>query len=129
MRAYPDAPVVFVFDRDFLTSAQFAFHRLFFLYESVLDVFAARPAPDSCGVCLGAVVDEVGAFARLRGASRIVTTETLGTRFAEYKAQLGAEFTVEALLVPLLVASDPQTAPRRFTGWWRDVESEAFRAG
>lgn len=124
---YPDAPVVFVFDRHFLHEAQFAFHRLFFLYESVLDVFASRGKPDQCQIRLGVVIEEVRAFARERSAQTIATTETLGERFAEYKTELGRDFRVEALPVPQLVASDPARTPRRFSVWWRGIEEDALR--
>ncbi len=124
---YPDAPVVFVFDRNFLHEAQFAFHRLFFLYESVRDVFASRGKPERCQIRLGAVIEEVRTFARERNAQTIATTETLGERFAEYKTDLGRDFRVEALPVPQLVPSDPARTPRRFSVWWRGVEEDALR--
>jgi len=127
LRRYPDAPVVFVFDRPFLQEAQFAFHRLFFLYESVGDVFAARNRPDLCQIRLGSVMDEVRGFALERGAKTIATTETLGERFAEYKTDLRRDFRVEALPVPQLVPTDPARAPRRFSAWWRMVEEDALR--
>ena len=126
MQSYPDAPVVFVFDEDFLGAAGLAFHRLFFLYESVMDVFASRP-PDTCSVRRGRIVSEVTDFARSHGAKRIVTTDTIGDRFAEYLNELEAEgFVAEALPVPSLVPYTGE-APKRFSSWWREVESEAFR--
>ena len=124
--SYPDAPTVFVFDEDFLSRAHLAFHRLFFLYEAVMDVFASRP-PNSGSIRRGRVVEEVAAFARAYGAKRIVTTDTIGDRFAAYLDELEAEgFMVESLPVPMLV-SYAGDAPKRFSSWWREVESEAFR--
>ncbi|MBC8140942.1 MAG: deoxyribodipyrimidine photo-lyase [Armatimonadetes bacterium] len=127
MRAFPGAPVVFVFDEDFLRTLQFGFGRLAFIYESVMDVFAAR-AEGSCSVRRGVVLEEVIAFARDRGATRIITTQTVGDRFAGYVAELeNAGFTVRALDVPELVAyPNAARAPKRFSAWWREVEGEAL---
>ncbi len=125
---YPDAPVVFVFDEPFLSSAKLAFHRLFFIYESVLDVFASRP-PGTCSIVRGTVVNEVVAFAKARSATHIVTTDTIGDRFAEYLNELENEgFAVEALPVASLIPhADGARIPKRFSVWWRDVETAAFK--
>ncbi|MEI6431740.1 MAG: hypothetical protein WCP07_06140, partial [bacterium] len=73
MTRYPDAPVVFVFDEDFLSEAQFAFHRLFFLYESVVEIFKERTAAGRvCSLRRGNVVAEVRAFAQQWKAETIV---------------------------------------------------------
>ena len=127
MQAHPDAPVVFVFDTDFLQSLHFSFGRLQFIYESVMDVFAARPE-GSCSVRLGAVVEEVQAFAREHGTAHVVTTQTVGERFAEYVDELEAGgLTVSAHTVPELVAyPNAARAPKRFSSWWREVEEEAL---
>ena len=123
---YPHAPVVFVFDEPFLREAGFAFHRLFFLYESVMDVFAAR-APHRCSIRLGKVTDEVIAFARENHSRRIVTTDTIGDRFEEHLSELeSVGFTVEAIPVPSLVPYDARYAPKRFSSWWREVEADAL---
>lgn len=127
MRLYPNAPVVFVFDEDFLRDMQFGFGRLAFIYESVMDVFAARP-DGSCSVRRGKIIAEVTAFAREHGATRIVTTKTVGARFAEYVTELKkAGFTVRTVDVPELVAYPNATrTPKRFSAWWREVENEAL---
>ncbi|MBC8101133.1 MAG: hypothetical protein H7Z41_00915 [Cytophagales bacterium] len=124
---YPDAPVVFVFDEAFLGPAGLAFHRLFFLYEAVVEVFAARE-PGTCSVRRGSVTDEVVAFAREHRARRIVTTDTIGDRFAEYLESLEAHgLPVETIPVPSLVPYDGRRAPKRFSAWWREVEADALR--
>lgn len=126
LAAHPNAPIVFVFDETFLASAKLAFHRLFFLYESVMDVFQSRPA-GTCCIVRGTVVDEVTAFAKAHSATHIVTTATIGDRFAEYLEELEAQgFVVEALPVPSLVSYDGARVPKRFSVWWRDVETAAL---
>jgi hypothetical protein len=125
LKAYPDAPVVFVFDEDFLRDRQFAFHRLFFLYESVVEVFQTRGGV--CSIRKGEVVAEVSAFAREHGATTIATTRTVGSRFAAYQTELGKVARVQAFRVPSLVVSDAATVPRRFSAWWRGVEEQALR--
>ena len=128
--AYPDAPAVFVFDTDFLSSARFAFHRLFFIYESVAEIFAERHARGIvCSLRRGRVVDEVLDFARAHDADVIVTTDTLGDRFAEYRDEMSATIRVDALPVPDLVAYDAARVPRRFSAWWREVEGQALGGG
>ncbi|GAB4467749.1 MAG: hypothetical protein OHK0029_39770 [Armatimonadaceae bacterium] len=121
---YPNAPVVFVFDEPFLQEAQFAFHRLFFLYESVLDLFETRGG--ICSVRRGNVVQEVASFAEEHGATVVATTQTPGERFASYRQELAQQFRVQALPVPLLVPYDAERVPKRFSAWWREVENEAL---
>jgi hypothetical protein len=122
---YPDAPVVFVFDEPFLRESQFAFHRLFFLYEAVMEIFATRKGV--CSVRRGDVVDEVSAFAQEQGATRLVTTQTLGDRFTGYVAAIGRTVPVVAVPVPSLVPYDAANVPRRFSAWWREVEKTAMQ--
>lgn len=123
---YPDAPVVFVFDEEFLAESRFAFHRLLFLYESVLDVFASRPA-GTCSIRRGRVVDEVLAFAKERGAKEIITTETLGGRFGRYREAVGRVIPVRAMHVPRMIPYEAWKVSRRFSGFWREVEQDALR--
>ena len=128
LAAYPNAPVVFVFDEPFLREANLSFHRIQFLYESVMDVFAARPA-GTCTLLRGAVPDEVRDLARSHGASLVATTQTVGARFAEYKQTLeGDGLRVRAYPVRELVTyPDVERVPKRFSAWWREVEGEALR--
>lgn len=121
----PDAPVVFVFDEDFLLERRLAFHRLFFLYESVTEIFASRAAP--CSLRRGNVVAEVRAFAERFGAEGIVTTATLGARFATYCDELTTTHPIAALPVPSLISYDAERVPNRFSAWWRQVEQDALR--
>lgn len=118
---------MFVFDEPFLRGTRFGFGRLAFLYESVMDVFAARPA-GTCSIRLGEVVAEVRAFAAERGASRIATTQTVGDRFAEYLAELRENgLRVRAYPVQELVPyPDVDCVPKRFGAWWREVEESAL---
>lgn len=124
---YPDAPVIFVFDETFLREAGLAFHRLFFIYESVTEIFAAR-APGTCTLRRGNVTEEVASFARQHETRRIITTETIGDRFAEHVQEMeAAGLAVRAVPVPSLVAYEGGRVPKRFSVWWRDVEAEALR--
>jgi antitoxin (DNA-binding transcriptional repressor) of toxin-antitoxin stability system len=62
-------------------------------------------------------------------ARHIVTTDTLGDRFAEYLDELEAGgLTVEAVPVPSLVPYDARRAPKRFSGWWREWKRTHFAA-
>ena len=119
MTEHPDAPVIFVFDEDFLTEAQFAFHRLFFIYESVINVFGERGG--ICSVRRGRVVEEVPAFAKAHGAARIITTQAPGDRFADDVQEMQKILPIETIIVPQLVPYDAQKVPRRFSAWWREV--------
>jgi hypothetical protein len=125
LRRYPEAPVVFVFDATFLKEYQFSFQRLFFLYESVLEVFAGRQG--ACSIRLGQVVEEVRDFATLHKATTIATTRTLGSRFAQYKAELAQDYRVQAFPVPSLVPYEAANVPKRFSAWWREIETEALK--
>ncbi len=124
LAAFPDAPVVFVFDEEFISEKRFAFHRLFFIYESVMDVFTERGGV--CSVRRGKVPEQVVTFAREHNATRVVTTATLGSRFARYQADINEAVPVVAVSVPSLVAYDAKDVPKRFSVWWRQVEGEAL---
>ncbi len=126
--AFPNAPAVFIFDEPHLRREPLAFHRLFFLYESVCEVFAARQAITS--IRRGDVVNEISGFARTNGATRIITTETPEPRLRGYFAALrGQGLMVEVLPVPQLVPYDAMRTPSRFSAWWREVEPLALAEG
>ncbi|MCX6368075.1 MAG: hypothetical protein NTX57_15430 [Armatimonadetes bacterium] len=125
LRAYPEAPVAFVFDQPALVQEPLAFTRLFFLYECVDDVFATRSGPTS--LRLGTVPGELTAFATQHQTRSLVTTFAPGARFAGHVAALeAAGLTVTVLTVPSLVTYDARRVPNRFSAWWREVEKQAL---
>lgn len=125
LRAYPDAPVLFVFDQPRLSQEPLAFTRLFFLYECIDEVFATRSGPTS--LRLGVVPDELAQFAALHQTHSLVTTFAPGARFASSIVALEAGgLTVTVLTVPSLVAYDAHRVPNRFSAWWREVEKQAL---
>ncbi|MBC8135755.1 MAG: hypothetical protein H8F28_07715 [Fibrella sp.] len=125
--AHPDAPLLFVFDEAFLREMRFGFGRLTFIYESVMEVFAARPK-GTCSIRRGDVVTEIKAFADEKGATRIATTQTVGERFAQYQNELETSgLRVSTYPVAELVPyPDVERVPKRFGAWWREVEELAM---
>ncbi len=122
LAAHPAAPAVFVFDEPFLQQAGLSFKRLLFIYESALEAMQGRDFE----IRRGAVVPELLDFARSRTASEIHVTETIAPRFARYLAELRRQTRV-VLHSPQPLTSWTGAAPRRFSQFWRKVDSAAMR--
>lgn len=122
LAAHPAAPAVFVFDEPFLKRAGLSFKRLLFIYESALEAMHGRDFE----IRRGAVVAELLDFAASRTASEIHATETVAPRFATYCNELRKQ-TRLVLHTPQPLVGWSGAAPRRFSHFWRKVDSEAMR--
>ncbi|MBC7806793.1 MAG: hypothetical protein H7145_11645, partial [Akkermansiaceae bacterium] len=73
----------------------------------------------------------IKAFAAENSAPRVVTTQTLGERFAQYQSELKSSgLRVTAYPVAELVPyPDIERVPKRFGAWWREVGEIAMTPG
>ncbi|QUW02785.1 deoxyribodipyrimidine photo-lyase [Chloracidobacterium validum] len=127
LQAYPDAPVVFVFDEPLLTGHyRLTFKRLFFMYECLVDLYEQIPNPVK-ELRRGRVVDEVLDVCRACGATQLAVTETYAPRYRQFVRQFEQHgLTVRQFPKPKLVPySGP--APKRFMAFWKRIERAAFR--
>ena len=120
--ANPTAPVIFIFDEPFLRAAGLSFKRLMFLYESALAALHGRNG----AIRRGEVIAELHTFAAEHQSRHIHVTASVSPRFQRYITDLRPQFAVT------LHQAQPftdwrGTAPRRFSAYWRKVESEALR--
>jgi hypothetical protein len=118
-RAAPDAPAIFVFDDVVLEGYGVTLKRIAFIYECLLELPVT--------IRRGDVADEVLAFAREHGATRVLTTDTPAPRFDAIADRLEQAITVEALAVQPFVP-ERRYDLKRFSRYWRDAEADAMRA-
>ncbi|PDV97468.1 hypothetical protein [Candidatus Chloroploca asiatica] len=120
--ALPEAPAIFVFDEPFLQQARLSFKRLFFLYESALEALEGRNG----FVYRGEVVETIRTFCLTHAADEIHVTTSVAPRFNRYVQQLRRQFKV-VVYQPQPLVHWRGAAPRRFSAFWRRVETEALR--
>ena len=115
LRAWPDAPALFVFDTLWIQQQRISRKRLGFLYENALEL--------PLTLRKGAVAEEVLAFAERHHADGIVTSTPVDPRLERIADAIDQQMPLQCL------APDPfVTLPRpprlgRFSRYWREAES------
>lgn len=112
---YPDAPSVFVFDN---AGPKVSLKRYVFIYESLLEL--------PCVIRKGDAVEEILAFARLHGASRVATIATPSPRLKRIQKELAKHLEVEVLHFDRFIEYDGAVRLERFSQFWRTVEPYAM---
>ena len=120
LRAWPDAPALFVFDAHWIEANRISRKRLGFLYEAALDLPLTLRKGD--------VASEVLAFARRHEADGVVTSAAVDPRLERIGAAIDAELPLE-LLDPEPFVELPRP-PRlgRFSRYWREAEPVVWAA-
>lgn len=121
LEANPDAPAIFVFDKDFLESNAISFARLQFMFEGAIEALEGRVQR----ICVGVQAEEILNFARELGATEIHTTQIPSPEL---------DRTLDALedagLNAIMYAPDRLTSfsgpVKRFSAFWRKVEREVI---
>ncbi len=120
--AHPEAPAVFVFDRELIAQAGLSLKRLGFLYECLLELPVTLRQGD--------VAEEVLAFAGRHGADGVVTTAAVDPRFSQLRQRITAQLPVQVLEPEPFVELPAPVDLRRFTRYWRRAEPALWaRAG
>ena len=110
LKAYPDAPALFVFDEALLRESHISLKRVTFLYECLLElpVTLRRGSP----------VEQLTDFAAQHGASQIVTTASPSPRFEQIAAALRRSFMLTILEVEPFLVYDRPIDLARFSRYW-----------
>ncbi len=114
LRAWPEAPALFVFDTRWIQNSRISRKRLGFLYETALELPLTLRKGD--------VVAEVLAFARRHQADGVVTSTGVDPRLQQIAEAIETELPLQELDPdPFVELSRP---PRlgRFSRYWREAE-------
>jgi hypothetical protein len=122
MRAQPNAPAIFVFDREFLSHNAISFARLQFIFEAALEALVGRTKR----VVLGVQATEIAAFAREQGCNIIHTTFVASPELDQTRIALETlGFTVVFYDTEYLTSFRGRV--KRFSGFWKQVEHEVWQ--
>ena len=114
LRAWPEAPALFVFDTRWIQNSRISRKRLGFLYETALELPLTLRKGD--------VAAEVLAFARRHQADGVVTSTGVDPRLQQIAEAIETEMPLQGLDPdPFVELSRP---PRlgRFSRYWREAE-------
>ena len=114
LRAWPEAPALFVFDTRWIQNSRISRKRLGFLYETALELPLTLRKGD--------VAAEVLAFARRHQADGVVTSTGVDPRLQQIAEAVETEMPLQELDPdPFVELSRP---PRlgRFSRYWREAE-------
>ena len=114
LRAWPEAPALFVFDSRWIQNSRISRKRLGFLYETALELPLTLRKGD--------VAAEVLAFARRHQADGVVTSTGVDPRLQQIAEAIETEMPLQELDPdPFVELSRP---PRlgRFSRYWREAE-------
>ena len=118
---HPEAPAVFVFDRELIETQRLSLKRLGFLYECLLELPVTLRHGD--------VAQEVLSFARRHGADGVVTSAGVDPRFGLLREQIAAHLPVQVHEPePFVVLPEPVDL-RRFSRYWRRAEPVLWGRG
>lgn len=119
LKAYPDAPALFVFDDALLRQSQISLKRVTFLYECLLELPVT--------IRRGSPVEQLADFAAQHGARQIVTTASPSPRFEQIAAALRSSFTLTILEVDPFLVYDRPIDLARFSRYWSVAQQVVLR--
>ena len=120
LRAWPDAPALFVFDNHWIEANRISRKRLGFLYEAALDLPLTLRKGD--------VVSEVLAFAQRHEADGVVTSSAVDPRLERIGTAIDAELPVQLLDPEPFVELPSPPRLGRFSRYWREAEPVVWAA-
>ena len=120
LRAWPQAPALFVFDADWIRANRISRKRLGFLYEAALELPVTLRKGD--------VAAEVLAFAQRHGADGVVTSAAVDPRLQRIADAIEAELPLEELEPDAFVELPRPPRLGRFSRYWREAESVVWES-
>ena len=114
LRAWPDAPALFVFDTQWIQASRISRKRLGFLYEAALELPITLRKGD--------VAAEVLAFAQRHDADGVVTSSAVDPRLRQIADAIGAELPLDELDPDPFVELPQPPRLGRFSRYWREAE-------
>ena len=115
LKANPDAAVVFAFDEPSLEREPWAFHRLAFAFDGVVELLRGLPNPVKL-VTIGDPATNLAAVAKQVGASAVHVSDHANPAVRETAAALRRSFAVTDYPRPVLAEYTEE--PRRFSRYW-----------
>jgi len=120
LRAWPDAPALFVFDTHWIEANRISRKRLGFLYEAALELPVTLRKGD--------VASEVLAFARRHEADGVVTSSAVDPRLQQILQAIEAELPIAELAPDPFVELPRPPQLGRFSRYWREAEPVIWAA-
>ena len=120
LRAWPDAPALFVFDTHWIEANRVSLKRLGFLYEAALELPVTLRKGD--------VASEVLAFARRHEADGVVTSSAVDPRLQRILQAIEAELPIAELAPDPFVELPRPPRLGRFSRYWREAEPVVWAA-
>ena len=120
LRAWPDAPALFVFDTHWIEANRVSRKRLAFLYEAALELPVTLRKGD--------VASEVLAFARRHEADGVVTSSAVDPRLQRILQAIEAELPIAELAPDPFVELPRPPRLGRFSRYWREAEPVVWAA-
>ena len=120
LRAWPDAPALFVFDTHWIEANRVSRKRLGFLYEAALELPVTLRKGD--------VASEVLAFARRHEADGVVTSSAVDPRLQRILQAIEAELPIAELAPDPFVELPRPPRLGRFSRYWREAEPVVWAA-
>ena len=114
LRAWPDAPALFVFDTHWIETNRISRKRLGFLYENALELPLTLRKGD--------VAAEVIAFAQRHDADGVVTSTAVDPRLQRIADAIDAELSLQELEPDAFVELPRPPRLGRFSRYWREAE-------
>ena len=114
LRAWPDAPALFVFDTLWIQQQRISRKRLGFLYENALELPLTLRKGD--------VAAEVIGFAQRHDADGVVTSTAVDPRLQQIADAIDAELPLQELEPDAFVELPRPPRLGRFSRYWREAE-------
>ena len=118
LKAYPDAPAIWVWDDALIEEWQLSLKRITFIYECLLELPVI--------IRRGDVAAEVVAFANEHDADLVVTAESPSPRFEVICDEIERSMSVEVLAVEPFFEYDGYIDLKRFSRYWKVAQRHLF---
>lgn len=118
LKAYPDAPAIWVWDDALIEEWQLSLKRITFIYECLLELPVV--------IRRGDVVAEVVNFAKEHNTDLVVTAESPSPRFADIYNQIEPSVPVKVVAGEPFFEYDGHIDLKRFSRYWKVAERHLF---
>lgn len=120
LKAYPNAPALWVWDEALIDEWQLSLKRITFIYECLLELPVT--------IRRGDVAAEIVAFAQEHNSDLVVTVESPSPRFESICNQIERTLHLEVLAVEPFLAYDGYIDLKRFSRYWKVAEKYVFKS-
>jgi nucleotide-binding universal stress UspA family protein len=118
LKAYPNAPAIWVWDEVLIEEWQLSLKRILFIYECLLELPVV--------IRRGDVAAEVVNFATEKNADLVVTVESPSLRFTDIYKEINRSVPVEVLAVEPFFEYNGYIDLKRFSRYWKVAERHLF---